>query len=147
MEPPDTLADLLERLSDDELAQITKTGTRHAERLARNANSADHAWAAVFAYLATSAEVALVRRSTGTKVLRLARGFLRRRAACGVAALLASGTEGQRGACPCKQGRPVGRALPCQPPGSGRWQQGRHRYPVPPLTHSMSGRDGIDSDH
>jgi cob(I)alamin adenosyltransferase len=65
---PDTLAGLLERLSDAELADIARTGSRHAERLAHSASSADRAWAGVFAYLATSADVALLRRSTGAKV-------------------------------------------------------------------------------
>jgi hypothetical protein len=65
---PDTLAALLERLSDDELAHIAKTGSRHAERLANSASSADRAWSAVFAFMAASADVARLRRSTGTKV-------------------------------------------------------------------------------
>jgi hypothetical protein len=65
---PDTLAALLERLGDEELAHISKKGSRHAERLARSDNSADRAWSAVFAFLATSADVAALRRSTGAKV-------------------------------------------------------------------------------
>ena len=68
MTQPDTLAGLLECLSDEELAHIGKTGSRHAERLARSTSSADRAWSAVFVYLAASADVALLRRSTGASV-------------------------------------------------------------------------------
>jgi hypothetical protein len=65
---PDTLATLLERLGDDELAEVAKRGSRYAERLAHSQSSADRAWSALFAYLATSADVALLRRSTGASV-------------------------------------------------------------------------------
>jgi hypothetical protein len=65
---PDTLAALLERLSDEELGEIARKGGRHAERLARSASSADRAWSAVFAFMAAAADVALLRRSTHTKV-------------------------------------------------------------------------------
>jgi hypothetical protein len=65
---PDTLAALLERLADDELAEMATRGARYAARLKGSASSADRAWSSVFAYLTAAADVALLRRSTRTKV-------------------------------------------------------------------------------